>query len=501
MSEADIVFTRIKEAEKSFSKTLDLSNLNLQSFPTEILALKDHLELLNLGGNKISALPKDISCMTNLKILFFAGNSFKQIPKVLGTMNSLRMLSFKSNEVETIEEESLNLNLKWLILTDNKIKSLPESIGRLKSLRKLMLAGNKLKRLPIELSDCRELELIRLAANELEELPDWLLTLPRLSWLAVAGNPCVDGISPPASCLSIDQQNIQMGEKLGEGASGVVYKAILNQNDIMGISDTVSVAVKLFRAAATSDGLPEDEMKAASAIGRHSNIQQVLGQIGRGKVAIEDDSRTKQQPGLVFTLIDPAYSVLGGPPSFDSITRDTYPAQTTFPLPYLLEVARGIASAGAHLVTLGIMHGDLYAHNILVNRSGHAILGDFGAASFYRPGSSGDAELFQRIEVRAFGCLLEELVDRADDSDTSRPILQLLRNITYRCLDEDVRSRPTFAVISEQLDKLATSVALNRSSLSRNFSLPYERTIATAVAIIIVMTFFSVTFIRNYKNT
>jgi hypothetical protein len=60
------------------------------------------------------------------------------------------------------------------------------------------------------------------------------------------------------------------------------------------------------------------------------------------------------------------------------------------------------------------MHGDLYAHNILHGGQGQALMGDFGAASFYATGDQTLADALQRLEVRAFGCLLEELLDRCD---------------------------------------------------------------------------------------
>lgn len=35
----------------------------------------------------------------------------------------------------------------------------------------------------------RRPELLRIAANRFQRLPAWLATLPRLAWLAYAGNP------------------------------------------------------------------------------------------------------------------------------------------------------------------------------------------------------------------------------------------------------------------------------------------------------------------------
>lgn len=167
---------------------VDLSNCNLQEFPLELLDAADCLESLNLGGNQLCTLPQEFSCFQKLRVLFFASNRFEYIPEVLGVLSSLFMLSFKSNRLRTVSPMSLSPSVGWLILTDNRIEVLPASIGTLLGLRKLMLSGNRLSSLPHELMQCRELELVRLACNDLAELPLWLLNLPKLAWLAFAGN-------------------------------------------------------------------------------------------------------------------------------------------------------------------------------------------------------------------------------------------------------------------------------------------------------------------------
>ncbi len=53
-----------------------------------------------------------------------------------------------------------------------------------------------------------------------------------------------------------------------------------------------------------------------------------------------------------------------------------------------LRILRDTAAAVVHLHQRGILHGDLYAYNLLVNPAGHTLLGDFGAASFFDPQSS-----------------------------------------------------------------------------------------------------------------
>ncbi|MDI9654543.1 lipopolysaccharide kinase InaA family protein, partial [Burkholderia cenocepacia] len=96
-----------------------------------------------------------------------------------------------------------------------------------------------------------------------------------------------------------------------------------------------------------------------------------------------DDRRHAGTHGLVMALVDPALTNLAGPPSFASCTRDVYAADARFDPAQAVRIAHGIASVAGHLHARGIMHGDLYAHNILHDGAGGALLGDFGAASLY----------------------------------------------------------------------------------------------------------------------
>jgi hypothetical protein len=109
-------------------------------------------------------------------------------------------------------------------------------------------------------------------------------------------------------------------------------------------------------------------------------------------------------------------------------------------------MASGIASACRHLHARGINHGDLYAHNILWEETGESLLGDFGAAAFYPDEETG--QVLQRIEVRAFGILLGELLAccEGDEGETAA-----LRELQTRCVQGDVASRPGFAEIEQRL--------------------------------------------------
>ena len=125
-------------------------------------------------------------------------------------------------------------------------------------------------------------------------------------------------------------------------------------------------------------------------------------------------------------------------------------------------MAQGVASAALHLHERGILHGDLYAHNLLhsllhsVQEQGRVLLGDFGAASCYDNADRERAARLERLEVRAFGCLLEELLARCHPRDEA---LGALHSLAEACLLETVLQRPSFAQIAARIDAVATTMA------------------------------------------
>ncbi|MDV3348551.1 protein kinase [Leptolyngbyaceae cyanobacterium CCMR0082] len=424
---------------------------DLTEFPLEILEQADSLEILDLSNNHLRTLPPEFSKLKKLRIAFFNNNQFEEFPEILAACPNLSMVSFKGNKMKTISETALSPNLRWLILTNNQLTSLPKSIGKLSKLQKCMLAGNQLRSLPDELANCQSLELMRLAANQLQTLPSWLFDLPRLTWLAYAGNPCSQAteVQQNNTLATIDPAELQLGEVLGQGASGVIYKGLWTPETAS--TPAQDVAVKLFKGDITSDGLPLDEMQACIAAGSHPNLVKVFG-----KLSHPIDGKA----GLVFSFITAEYGNLGNPPSLETCTRDTYADGITFRLPVILQIARGISSVVAHLHSHGIMHGDLYAHNILVNTHGKSILGDFGAASFYAPTDTEVGQSFQQLESRAYGCLLEDLLARhiSENDEMEIKIFQALRDLQQRCMDAVPSERPLFSTINELLTEVSTLV-------------------------------------------
>jgi hypothetical protein len=418
----------------------------LTSFPIEIIELADTLEILDLSGNSLSTLPDDFSLLTKLRIIFCSNNDFIVLPDVLGRCPELSMVGFKANRIRKVSAKAMPVKLRWLILTDNDIEELPKEIGNCSQLQKLMLAGNRLKTLPDSLVNCGRLELLRIAANQLNEFPAWLLSLPRLTWLAYSGNPFTAQFELKAiadlTIVNIPWSRLELKHVIGEGASGLIHYAKYRITD----DESHCVAIKLFKDAVTSDGLPHSEMAIAMSIGKHPNLISAFGRV---------QVHPSNCNGLVMDLIDTNFINLAGPPNFESCTRDIYSSVASFDFKMLLNITNSIASAAQYLHGLGIMHGDLYAHNILHCKKGRALLGDFGAASFYDNDDALVSEGLERLEVRAFGCILEELIDRCNFVPKDIKSLSLLTNLKESCLADESQNRPLFDDICLLLNELA----------------------------------------------
>ena len=396
---------------------------NLKEFPSEIYTLVDSLEILDLSSNELSCLPDDMHRFTKLKIAFFSNNLFTEVPSSFKNCKNLYMLGFKANQIKSFDENILPLSISWLILTDNKIEKLPNSLGDLDKLQKFTVAGNNIEFLPQEMQECKNLELIRLSANNLKEIPSWLLRLPKLSWLAFSGNPCSGTQKFDLDTHSCE--NLELKQMLGEGASGEIYKAYsktYNQD----------VAVKFFKGAVTSDGYAKDEMNAYMSTGKHPHLIPVISKI-----------EEKDRLGLVLELIPSSFKNLGNPPNFDTCTRDTFVQDTGFSIETIKEVVKAMVSASSHLHSRGLMHGDLYAHNILIDANSKTYLGDFGAASFYDINN----KAYEKVEVRAFGCLIEDMLNLCNDTKNEDYVN--LEKLSKQCMTEIIDNRPLFHEIKE----------------------------------------------------
>jgi hypothetical protein len=164
-----------------------------------------------------------------------------------------------------VPPHSLPARLRWLILTDNCLTSVPDALGERPRLQKLMLSCNQLTALPASLVRCNRLELLRMASNRFTAVPEVLLQLPQLAWPALAGNP-LTGQRAAAACRSRRQGPALCGSGGGCAAGRGRQRPYLRARNTRSGTE---LALKVFKAAHTSDGTPQSELAAGMAVTPH----------------------------------------------------------------------------------------------------------------------------------------------------------------------------------------------------------------------------------------
>lgn len=425
-----------KEEQNAFVE-LTLNTLKLGS-SFDLLSLTK-VDLFNCG---LSLLPSNLpEILPNLSVLFLTNNNFSILPEVVGRCSNLQMVAFKNNGMKEIHPDALQSQMRWLILTGNQLTELPESIGRCTKLQKLMLSGNLLRELPSSISNLSNLELIRLSCNHLEAPPQRLLQLKSLRWVALSNNPFLEkyceerkaSIELDTSLQVINNPTLDQEDwpVLGKGAGGVTRKVLWDNKDI---------AVKTYVGELTSDGSPEDEraVSVAASSSKHHCLIQLLGQTPTG--------------ALMMEFLD-GYDALAGPPSLSTCSRDVYDNALELSWQQVYKTISGLLEVLVQLHAKGICHGDFYAHNILFKRNVEGNnndsidikLSDFGAAFFYDK-SAEYAPLVEKVEVRAFGVLVEELKGLLIDQDIDKKSYNLTEMI-QSCQSIET---PTFAQLLDQ---------------------------------------------------
>lgn len=438
----------------------------LTEFPSDLYRFCQTLEILDLSDNHLLALPDDFARFGRLKRLFLTNNAFSHIPAVLAQCPALVMVSFKGNQLTEFGAAVLPLTLEWLILTDNQLTALPDDFGRYHQLKKLALAGNQLTALPDSMQQCRQLGLVRLSLNRFSHFPDWLFQLPQLAWLALGANPaCPVPQKADVQVPLAPEHQFNCIEILGEGASGVIYRAQVQEPVVLQAEHSnekhheivagTEVALKRFKGWITSDGCPQDELQNYLNAGAHPNLIPILARISN-----------TQLPALAMALIPKDFRSLGFPPSFDTITRDTFAADFQLSAPRVYLLAQQLASVLTQLHERQIMHGDLYAHNVLMNGQDQLYLGDFGAASALDALPLWQQQQSKALEIRAFGYFLADLLaavpaypaTEIPELQAEQQLYSALQQLCQQCLAAEFAQRPLASELDQQLQQLAATM-------------------------------------------
>jgi len=491
----------IRHAKRSDAVSLDLSGQDLKELPKELFGLGPTLEILNLSNNKLSSID-GINQLTSLKELNLTGNLIKSLSKDICKCSKLKLLVLEKNPIiseypylkkidvidlestldkyfgeteyevenefkqennnEEIKEDLKGLNeeqLKKLINElRNEIKGLKlaaetnrpktASSGIKGEQKKELFSVDSQKELENEKTKCKKLEL------QLESMKNQLAKV--MAEKTLGAGTTLEGIQ---GVTEIDYSELKIEEELGKGGF-----AIINKGKWRG----TQVAIKrLFDPNVTEAQMEEvrNEILTMATL-RHPKITMLLG--------------ICRKPPNIAIVMECCKSTL-----FALLHKSS----VDLPLNIRLKIARDIASAYTFMHASGIVHRDLKSLNILIMDNNQIRLCDFGLARYKADLNKGSLqfsgtpaymalEIFQKkpydekVDVFAFGTLLWEIVSRKIpydglDADLIRKKLEKeglpipyncpaeVANLINLCRSNAPEKRPTFDKIYEILEKAA----------------------------------------------
>ncbi|KAH9520397.1 Fibroblast growth factor receptor 1 [Bulinus truncatus] len=303
---------------------------------------------------------------------------------------------------------------------------------------------------------------------------------------------------PYDSKWEFPRERLKIGQRLGEGAFGLVVKGeaygLENKNT------PTTVAVKMLKKDATDREMTDlvREMETMKSIGKNKNIINLLGcctQRGPLYVIVEfapfgnlrDFLKSHRPTNPYFPTITREYET----PTVTSETNESKPLTQKDLISFAFQVARGMQ----YLSSKQCIHRDLAARNVLVAEDYVLKLADFGltrnlsAADYYKKTTDGrlpvkwmapealfDRKYTSKSDVWSYGVLLWEIFTLGGNPYPSVPVEALfallkdghrmkqppyasskMYSIMKDCWQEDPDRRPCFKTLVQKLDLMLSS--------------------------------------------
>jgi len=225
------------------------------------------------------------------------------------------------------------------------------------------------------------------------------------------------------------EDDFQRIEKIGEGAYGVVYKAVCKKTEQF-------VALKKIRLDTEHEGVPSTAMREISILKEldHPAIVQLLDVVFSNQQAMFlvfeylDKDLKRQLDDYVAKKKQTHSGYVGGLP--EPVVKS-----------YLQQIASGLAYCHVH----SVLHRDMKPQNLLVNSQGQIKLADFGLARYfslpsrcfthevitmwYRPPDIllGSNHYSTPVDIWSLGCIFYEMLTKTPLYQGDSEIDQLFR--------------------------------------------------------------------------
>lgn len=251
-------FTRLVNLE-----ILDLHGNNLQALPPRFSELR-RLRILNIAENNFESLPFDILSQLPLTELIARKNKLTGIfiNDDVGAMPALQNLDISSNQLTAILRPNSTLEmpaLMQLCVSMNRIQGLPD-VSTWHELITLTADENSINAFPDGFTTLSKLKSVDLSSNDIRTVPAEIARMDNLAMLRLSGNPLRDKKFVAASIeelkATLEARLSPPPSELGQydGGDGLIAEAIT--------SNEVSPLENVFEQSSAQllhEGVEEDE--------------------------------------------------------------------------------------------------------------------------------------------------------------------------------------------------------------------------------------------------
>ena len=165
-------------------KILDLTGNRISAIPP-VIAKMTGLSELYLGSNQIASVGRELNVLKQLRIANFGNNAIKRFDM---TCRSLQILNIEYNQLRDMPEQIFTNKLLVLYAGHNSFRKIPDSIIGCKALTSLRLEGNDIWYFPPEMQQMAGLKLLNISACSLNFIPAAICVLPNLETLYLNDN-------------------------------------------------------------------------------------------------------------------------------------------------------------------------------------------------------------------------------------------------------------------------------------------------------------------------
>ncbi|MGL4293057.1 MAG: leucine-rich repeat domain-containing protein, partial [Bacteroidales bacterium] len=207
-------------------------NTHITEYPVELCNL-ENMRVLDIMGNKLTAIPQEIGNYKNMVQLRLCENGISELPDVFASLEKLDHLDLSGCQLKSFPESLTEARrLKSIFMEDCGLTHIPGVIGRAKQLHWVILSNNKISSVePSVFATDAKLNTIFLSGNPISELP--ILPLPNLQMIAI--NNCqftaVPDLSNYSKLIQFEMKNNRITSVPDNFLTGTALtKLILSEN-------------------------------------------------------------------------------------------------------------------------------------------------------------------------------------------------------------------------------------------------------------------------------